>query len=124
MGISYVNGQCDWISPADEAAADEAALTEAKAAAAAAEQASVEDAAYARYQAAHGEHSGRTRSTNRVMVTATTRMAPNLASRMRPLPHYDEVLAARVAAKQARADRSCYTGVGPVPWADDYVSRR
>ena len=23
LGISYVNGQCDWISPADEAAADE-----------------------------------------------------------------------------------------------------
>ena len=53
LGISYVNGQCDWISPADEAAADEGALATAAAAAkTAAKSADMsQDAAYARYQA-------------------------------------------------------------------------
>ncbi len=122
LGISYVNGQCDWISPADEAAADEAALVEAKAAAAAAEQASIEDAAYARYQAAHGEHGEAEHSTD----TSSDGHGDDAHSAESgesdaAAAAYDEILAARVAAKQARADRSCYTGVGPVPWADDYV---
>ncbi|MYE78168.1 MAG: hypothetical protein F4243_04065, partial [Chloroflexi bacterium] len=38
LGISYVNGQCDWVSPADEAAADAAALAAAETEAAAAQQ--------------------------------------------------------------------------------------
>ncbi len=116
LGISYVNGQCNWISPADEAAADEAAMVSASAAAAVAEQALTEDAAYARYQAEHGDdahaeevsdaHGDDSHGEQTVESDAVTAA-------------YDEVLAARVAEKQARADRGCYTGVNPVPWAGD-----
>ncbi len=120
LGISYVNGQCDWISPADEAAADAAALAAADAAALAAQQEQLEDAAYARYQAAHVAHGdddhadetsddhGEDSHGEEVVEPSTTSAA------------YDEVLAARVAEKQARADRGCYTGVAPAPWQDGY----
>ena len=111
LGISYVNGQCDWISSADEAAADEAALVQAEAAALAAEQAMTEDAAYARYQADHGDDPASESSDDHGAEAGET----NAVSDAR-----EEVLAARIAEKQARADRSCYTGVGPVPWADDH----
>ena len=111
LGISYVNGQCDWISSADEAAADEAALVQAEAAALAAEQAMTKDAAYARYQADHGDDPAGESGDDHGAEAGET----NTVSDAR-----EEVLAARIAEKQARADRSCYTGVGPVPWADDH----
>ena len=56
LGFSYVNAQCDWISPAAEAAADQTALANAEAARATALQAAAVDAAYARYKADHGEN--------------------------------------------------------------------
>ena len=121
LGFSYVNAQCDWISPADEAAADQAALVAAKAAAAAAEQTSLEDAAYARYQAAHDEHGEGEGTGEADDGHGDDAHGGEAVQSDAAAAAYDEVLAARVAAKQARADRSCHTGVGPVPWADDYV---
>ncbi len=119
LGISYVNGQCDWISPADEAAADEAALTAAAAAAKAAEMDLSQDAAYARYKAEHDDHgegeggdeAGDGHGDDSHDETAVDSDAATAA--------YDEVLAARLAEKQARKDRSCYTGVAPAPWESD-----
>ncbi len=117
LGISYVNGQCDWISPADEATADEAALVAAAAAAKAAEMDMNQDAAYARYQAEHGDHGegdeaagdghgddSRGDATESVNAVSVAREGP---------------LADRMAEKQARRDRGCYTGVNPVPWLED-----
>ena len=110
LGISYVNGQCDWISPADEAAADAAALAAADAAGLAAQQKQIEDEAYARYQAAHDDHAEETSGDHSEEVVESA--AASTA--------YDEVLAARTAEKQARADRGCYTGVATAPWQDGY----
>ncbi len=110
LGISYVNGQCDWISPADEAAADRAALAAADAAGLAAQQKQIEGEAYARYQAAHDDHAEETSGDHSEEVVESA--AASTA--------YDEVLAARTAEKQARADRGCYTGVAPAPWQDGY----
>ena len=110
LGISYVNGQCDWISPADEAAADAAALAAADAAGLAAQQKQIEGEAYARYQAAHDDHAEETSGDHSEEVVESA--AASTA--------YDEVLAARTAEKQARADRGCYTGVAPAPWQDGY----
>ncbi len=113
LGASYVNGQCDWVSPASEAAADQAALVAADAAAASAEAALLQDAAYARYKAAHNGHgedgeaeTGDDHGSDAAVEGDSVALARG------------EVLDARVAAKQARADRGCYSGVGPVPWAD------
>ena len=107
LGFSYVNGQCDWISPADEAAADEAAMAAASAAAAAAEQTATQDAAYARYQAEHNGHGDDTHGE-----AAGDSDAGDAA--------YAEVMAARVAAKQARLDRSCHTGVNLAALEEGY----
>ncbi len=120
LGISYVNGQCDWISPADEAAADQAAMVAAAAAAEAAEEKMIQDAAYLRYQADHGDHGegegeaagGDDHSDDSHAEEMTDSVAATVAS--------DEVLAARTAEKQARSERGCYTGVAPSPWEDDY----
>ncbi len=117
LGISYVNGQCNWISPADEAAADESALVAAAAAKAAAEQDALVAAAYARYQAAHDGHGddateGGSGADDHATETATETDEATAA--------YDDVLAARTAEKQARRDRSCYTGVAAAPWQDGY----
>ncbi|MCY4465666.1 MAG: F0F1 ATP synthase subunit A [Chloroflexi bacterium] len=101
LGISYVNGQCDWVSPADEAAADQAALANAEAARAAALDDQRQAAAQARYDAAHGDHGEIAADSDEASAA------------------YDEVLAAREAEKQAREDRGCYTDAGPVPWAMD-----
>jgi len=113
LGISYVNGQCDWISPADEAAADEAALTAAAAAAKAAEMDLSQDAAYARYQAEHDDH-GEGEATGDAHGDDTH--AGEAVDSDAATAAYDEVLAARLAEKQARSDRGCYTGVAPAPW--------
>lgn len=114
LGISYVNGQCDWISPADEAAADQAAMVAAAAAAAAAERALTQDAAYARYQADHNGHgddaTGDGGDGHGEPVVESDAVSAASA----------EVLAARVAEKQARLDRSCHTGVALAPWQDGY----
>ena len=110
LGISYVNGQCDWISPADEAAADRAALAAADAAGLAAQQKQIEGEAYARYQAARDDHAEETSGDHSEEVVESA--AASTA--------YDEVLAARTAEKQARADRGCYTGVATAPWQDGY----
>lgn len=123
LGISYVNGQCDWISPADEAAADEAALVAAEAAASAAQQQQVEDAAYARYQAAHDDHGADDEHADEASDDHGEDshdeevLESDAASAAR-----EEVLKARVAEKQARADRGCYTGIAPAPWQDGYSS--
>ena len=121
LGISYVNGQCDWISPADEAAADEAAIVAAVAARAAVTLEVMDDAAYARYRAEHDGHGddasdeggGDDGGDDDHAVEAVELAAANAA--------FDDVLAARVAEKQARADRGCYTGVATPSWEDGYV---
>ncbi len=120
LGISYVNGQCDWISPADEAAADEAALVAAQAAALAAQQTQVEDAAYARYQAAHAEHGDDDHADETSDDHGEDSHGEEVVENSTDSAAYAEVLSARVAEKQARADRGCYTGVAPAPWQDGY----
>ncbi len=120
LGISYVNGQCDWISPADEAAADAAALAAADAAALAAQQEQLEDAAYARYQAAHDEHGDDDHADETSDDHGEDSHGEEVVETSSATAAYDEVLAARVAEKQARADRGCYTGVAPAPWQDGY----
>ncbi len=120
LGISYVNGQCDWISPADEAAADEAAQVAAAAAAKAAEMELSQDAAYARYKADHGEHgegeggeaAGDGHGDDSHGEAAADSDAATAAR--------EEVIAARLAEKQARADRGCYTGVNLAALDEDY----
>ena len=114
LGFSYVNAQCDWISPADEAAADAAAMARADAAAEAAQATQLQDAAYARYQASHGEH-GEDDHADESDGHGDEVVESDAVAAAR-----SEVLAARVAEKQARADRGCYTGSGPVPWDESY----
>ena len=119
LGISYVNGQCDWVSPAAEAAADEAALAKAESAKMAAMDELAVAAAYARYQAAHDGHGddaagdgghGDEDHADEAVETDEASAA------------YDDVLAARVAEKQARRDRGCYSGVATSSWEDGYVA--
>ena len=112
LGISYVNGQCDWISPADEAAADQTALVAADAAALAAQQAAVEAAAYERYQAKHDDHGDESADDHADEAVEFDAVA---AARQ-------ETLDARTAEKQARRDRGCYTGVAVPSWEDGYVA--
>ena len=111
LGISYVNGQCDWVSPAAEADADNAALAAAEVARADAMAAQIQKAARARYDAAHNGHGDEAGDDSHGSEAAGDDDAVMAA--------YNEPLAARVAHKQARADRGCYTDVGPVPWAQD-----
>ncbi len=122
LGISYVNGQCNWISPADEATADQAALAEAEAAAQTAQQTQTEAAAYARYQAAHAEHGDSEHADEAGDDHGDDSHGEAVVEPSAAAAAYDEVLAARVAEKQARADRGCYTGVAPAPWQDGYSS--
>ncbi len=110
LGISYVNGQCDWISPADEAAADQAALVAADSAAMTAQQAQLEAAAYARYQAKHDDHADESADDHADEAVESDAVA---AARQ-------EALDARTAEKQARRDRGCYTGVALSSWEDGY----
>ena len=116
LGISYVNGQCDWISPADEAAADETAMAGALAARSAAEQDALVAAAYARYQADHGGHGDETADD----AHADDDHATEPVETDEAAAAYNEVLAARTAEKQARRDRGCYTGVTLSSWEDGY----
>lgn len=120
LGFSYVNAQCDWISPADEKAADMAALANAEAARGAAFEAQTVKAAYARYKTAHngddaheedagGDH-GADDHAEEALESDEAKAA------------YNEVLASRDAEKQARADRGCYTGVSISPWHAEYVA--
>ena len=109
LGFSYVNAQCDWISPAAEAAADQTALANAEAARATALQAAAVDAAYARYKADHGENGDGDDDHAEAAVESDAGDAA-----------YNEALAARDAEKQARRDRSCYTGVSTSSWDADY----
>jgi len=121
LGISYVNGQCDWISPADEAAADEAALVAAAAARSAAEQDMIEDAAYARYQAKDGGHGADSSGESSDDAQSQDDHATASVETDGGAAAYDEVLAARAAEKEARRGRGCYTGVATSPWEADYV---
>jgi F0F1-type ATP synthase membrane subunit a len=119
LGISYVNGQCDWISPADEAAADGAALVAAGLAALEVEQELVREAAYARYEAEHGGHGADESAGDAHADEAADDHGEAAGESNAAAAAYDEVLMAREAEKQARADRGCYTGAAPVPWAED-----
>ena len=116
LGISYVNGQCDWISPADEAAADDAAQVAAAAAANAAQMEMTQDAAYARYKADHGDHAegegGDGHGDDSHGEAAADSDAATAA--------HEEVMAARAAEKQARLDRGCYTGVNLAALEEGY----
>ena len=120
LGISYVNGQCNWISPADEAAADAAALAAAETAMLAVQQQETEDAAYARYQAAHGEHGESEHNDEAGDDHGDDSHGEAVVETAAATAAYDEALAARIAEKQARADRGCYTGVALAPWQDGY----
>ncbi len=120
LGISYVNGQCDWISPADEAAADAAALVAADAAALAAQQEQLEDAAYARYKTAHDDHAEDDHADEASDDHGEDSHTEEVADSAAAEAAYADVLAARLAEKQARDDRGCYTGVALAPWQDGY----
>ena len=121
LGISYVNGQCNWISPADEAAGDAAAMAAANAAAAAAAQTAKQDAAYAEYQAEHNGHGDDAAAEGSGDGHGDDHATGTTAESDEASAAYDEVLAAREAEKQARRDRSCYTGVATAPWQDGYA---
>ena len=123
LGISYVNGQCDWISPAAEADADAAAIVAADEAAMAKEQELTEDAAYARYKAAHGDH-GDEANGDDAHGEAEDHAADDhgeaaVESDAVAAARQDR-LDARTAEKQARRDRGCYTGVAVSSWEDGY----
>lgn len=120
LGISYVNGQCNWISPADEAAADEAALASADAARLAAMDEQAVKAAYARYQAAHNGHGDDAHEDESGDAHEDDDHGDEPVESDEASAAYDEALAARVAEKQARADRGCHTGVATAPWQDGY----
>ena len=120
LGISYVNGQCDWISPADEAASDEAAIVAAVAARDAAEQDLRVDAAYARYKAEHEVHGDDASQEEAGDGHGADDHAEEQVEMSGANAAFDDVLAARVAEKQARADRGCYTGVATPSWEDGY----
>ncbi len=117
LGISYVNGQCDWISPADEAAADEVALAQAEVAATAAQQAQIEDAAYVRYQAKHGDHGDEGANDGH----GDDDHAEDQGDTDAVAAARQDALDARTAEKEARRDRGCYTGVATSSWEDGYV---
>lgn len=115
LDISYVNGQCDWISPAAEAASDATALANAEAAAAAARQSQIEDEAYARYKAAHDDHGEDSGDDDHGDDHAEDAVESDAVMEAR-----QAVLDARTAEKQARRDRGCYTGVAISSWEDGY----
>ena len=119
-----LNGQCNWISAENEAAADAVAMAEAETAALAVEQDLVVQAALERFEAEHngghgdeetGDHAEEADDHGESANGEDGHGDPVLAAK-------NEVLDGRLAAKQARADRDCYTGVGPVPWAADEQS--
>ncbi len=121
LGISYVNGQCDWISPADEAAADEAALANAEVAAMAAQQTLIENEAYERYEAAHGDHGDEEHADDdHADEAGNDDHAENAGDTDAVAAARQEALDARSAEKQARRDRGCYTGVAISSWEDGY----
>ena len=114
-----LNGQCNWISAEDESAADAAAMAAAESAALAAEQDMVVQEALERFEAEHGgghgddANAGDDHAAESGDDHGEAEAESDSVSAAR-----DEVLAARLAEKQARADRGCYTGIGPVPWDD------
>ncbi len=121
LGISYVNGQCDWISPADEAAADEAALANAEVAAMAAQQTLIENEAYERYEAGHGDHGDEEHADDdHADEAGNDDHAENAGDTDAVAAARQEALDARSAEKQARRDRGCYTGVAISSWEDGY----
>ncbi|MCY3779236.1 MAG: F0F1 ATP synthase subunit A [Chloroflexi bacterium] len=120
LGISYVNGQCDWISPADEAAADTAALAQAEVAAMAAQQTLTEEAAYARYQAKYGDHGDEGADDGHGDNAGGDDHAEDAGDTDAVAAARQEALNARTAEKQARRDRGCYTGVVTSSWEDGY----
>lgn len=128
-----LNGQCNWVSDADEAAADQAALASAETAAnAVREQLVVEDALH-RFEAEHaaGPDSfvdeeptadGEPVEDHADEESADTESADDhgdesTAGESNAVDEaYNAVLAGREGEKQARRDRGCYTDVGTVPW--------
>ena len=121
LGISYVNGQCNWISSTDEATADAAALTAAELAALGVERELAVKAAYARYEAEHDAHSGDENADDAHAEESSDGHGEAVGESDEVTAAYNEALAARESEKQARTDRGCYTGVGPVPWDDDHA---
>ncbi len=133
-----LNGQCNWVSAADEAAADQAALASAETAMAEVEADLEVEEALHRFEASHGgdhapdnfvdeeatdDHGDEvTAEEDHSDEEATDDHGGDAGTSNAAQEAYDAVLAARVAEKQARADRGCYTDVGPVPWAggDDH----
>ena len=108
-----LNGQCNWISAADEAASDESALVAAEAAKFDVEQELIVLAALERYEAAHGDEAADDHVDDA--------HGDEVGESNEAMSAYNEVLAAREAEKQGRRDRDCYTGIGSVPWSDDHA---
>jgi F0F1-type ATP synthase membrane subunit a len=118
--IGYaLNGQCNWISADDEAAADQAALASAETAAnSVRDQLAVEEALH-RFEAEHSAAPDEfvdEQPTNDEEVVDEHSTAEGDSNAVDDA--YNAVLVAREGDKQARADRGCYSGVGPVPWAE------
>jgi F0F1-type ATP synthase membrane subunit a len=120
-----VNGQCNWVSADDEASADQAALSSAESAAAVVEADLVVQEALHRFEAdhtagpdnfadeevdSHDDEVATEEDSHDDEVAGSSDAATEV---------YDAVLAGREGHKQARADRGCYTDVGPVPWVAD-----
>ena len=117
-----LNGQCNWISADDEAAADAAAIASAEAAADVFRQDLVLQEALERFEAEHGGGHGDEESADGGHGEEDSVDHGDEAVDSGPVAAaYDEVLAAREAEKLARKDRGCYSGVNPVPWADDHT---
>ena len=119
LGFSYVNAQCDWISPAAEAAADAAAMASAEAARADALYAMKKDAAYAKYDADHGDgaHADEAGDDH---GDDHAEAAPDPDASSAGDAAYAESLDGRRAEKQGRLDRGCYTGVNLSALEDGY----
>ena len=119
----YVNAECEWISPADEAAADQAAQAKAETAAMAAQDSANQDAAYERYQAKYGDHgdeAGDDHADDADDSHGDDEADENGETKAVAAARQG-ALDARVAEKQARRDKGCYTGVATASWEAGYV---
>ena len=113
-----LNGQCNWISAEDEAAADAAAMAAAEAAKLEVEEELVVHAALARFEAAHAGGNGEDSADDHADDSSDAHGDEAVESDEAQAA-YDDVMASRAAEKQARADRGCYTGVTVISLTTD-----
>ena len=120
LGFSYVNAQCDWISPADEAAADAAAMAAAESARADVLYAAKKAAAFDYYNESHGDDAAHSDDAADDHGDDHAEAAADPDASGAGDAAYAESLDGRRAEKQARLDRGCYTGVNMNALEDGY----